>query len=277
MIAGIGAVEICYETHGRAGDPAIVLIRGLGTQLIEWPSSLIHALVAEGMFVVTFDNRDAGLSTEMTAASGNPPYAVADMASDVVGLLDHLDVERAHILGISMGGMIAQHLAFSHGDRVRSLVSVMSSSGDPTLPRPAPEVFARLGRTAEGGDAIIALSAENKAVFGSPAYPETLEVRTAAARRAFERSYRPAGVQRQMQAVVADGSRVERLGRIRVPTLVIHGAEDPLIPLAGGQSTAASIPGAKLIVIDGMGHNIPEALVPEFAGHVIEFVRAQGV
>ncbi len=272
MIADLGAVDICYETQGRAGDPAIVLIRGLGTQLIEWPPALIDSLVAEGLFVVTFDNRDAGLSSQITDVATVPAYRLQDMAGDVVGLLDHLRIDRAHVLGISMGGMIAQHVAFSHGARMRSLISVMSSSGDPNLPRPSPEIFARLGATAEGADAIIALTAENKAAFGSPGYPEPLQVRMDAARRAYERSYRPEGVTRQMQAVIADGSRVARLNDIEVPTLVIHGADDPLVPLAAGKSTAAHVPGAKLVVIAGMGHNIPDALVPEFVGHVIAFV-----
>lgn len=272
MIADLGAVDICYETHGRTGDPAIVLIRGLGTQLIEWPPALIDSLVAEGLLVVTFDNRDAGLSSQIVDIDSVPAYRLEDMAGDVVGLLDHLRIERAHILGISMGGMIAQHVAFSHGGRMRSLISVMSSSGDPGLPRPAPEVFARLGATADGPDAIIALTAENKVAFGSPGYPESLTVRMDGARRAYERSYRPEGVRRQMQAVIADGSRVARLRAIAVPTLVIHGADDPLVPLAAGQSTAASIPGSQLVVIQGMGHNIPGALVPEFVSHVIAFV-----
>ncbi|NJN52316.1 MAG: alpha/beta fold hydrolase [Gammaproteobacteria bacterium] len=274
MIADLGAVDICFETHGAVEDPAIVLIRGLGTQLIEWPPSLIASLVAEGLFVVTFDNRDAGLSTELVDARSSPPYRVEDMAGDVIGLLDHLQVERAHILGISMGGMIAQHVALSHPARTRSLISVMSSSGNPDLPRPAADVFARLNRTATGEDAIIALTAENKAVFGSPGYPESLAVRMTSARRAYERSYRPAGVARQMQAIVADGSRVDRLRTIRVPTLVIHGADDPLVPLAAGKDTAANIPGSRLIVIDGMGHNLPDALVPEFVGHVAAFIES---
>jgi pimeloyl-ACP methyl ester carboxylesterase len=268
MIADLGAVDICYETHGRADQPAMVLIRGLGTQLIEWPPALVDALVAEGLFVVTLDNRDAGLSSEMKSQ-----YGLQDMANDVIGLLDHLHIERAHILGISMGGMIAQHVAFAHPQRMRSLISVMSSSGDPDLPRPAADVMARLGATATGAEAIIAQAADSKAVFGSPAYPEPLADRLSAARRAYERSYRPAGVQRQMAAVIADGSRAQRLQGIRVPTLVIHGADDPLIPLAAGKHTAASVPGAQLVVVPGMGHNIPSALVPTLVGHVMAFVR----
>jgi len=272
-IANVDDVTLCYETHGRRGDPTIVLIRGLGTQLIEWPPALIEGFVKEGFEVVVFDNRDAGLSTEMTGAAGKPPYRLEDMANDVVGLLGRLRVERAHILGISMGGMIAQHVAIGHADRARSLISLMSSTGNPDLPMPAPEIRARLVESADTPEALIALNAENRAVFGSPAYPESLEERLAAARRAYERSYRPDGVARQMQAVIADGSRVARLHSLSLPTLVIHGADDPLIPVAAGRDTAAVIPGARLEIVPGMGHNIPDALAPRIVDIVVGFVR----
>jgi pimeloyl-ACP methyl ester carboxylesterase len=266
-------VSIEYVTHGSPEDPAIVLIRGLGTQLIEWPAALIGALVGAGLFVVTFDNRDAGLSSECTDASGDRPYRLEDMADDVVGLLDHLGIARAHVLGISLGGMIAQHVAFAHSDRMRSLISVMSSSGNPDLPRPAPEIWSRLTARPEGREAIIAANADNRLAFGSPGYPESAEVRLAAARAAYQRSYRPQGVARQMQAALADGSRVERLRRVRVPTLVIHGKDDPLVPLAAGEDTARCVPGAELSVLPGMGHNIPEALAPRIAGIALDFVQ----
>jgi pimeloyl-ACP methyl ester carboxylesterase len=272
-IANVDDVTLCYETHGRRGDPTIVLIRGLGTQLIEWPPALIEGFVKEGFEVVVFDNRDAGLSTEMTGAAGKPPYRLEDMANDVVGLLGRLRVERAHILGISMGGMIAQHVAIGHADRARSLISLMSSTGNPDLPMPSPEIRARLVESADTPEALIALNAENRAVFGSPAYPESLEERLAAARRAYERSYRPDGVARQMQAVIADGSRVARLHSLSLPTLVIHGADDPLIPVAAGRDTAAVIPGARLEIVPGMGHNIPDALAPRIVDIVVGFVR----
>lgn len=271
--ADLGDVSLCYETHGAAGNPTIVLIRGLGTQLTEWPPALLNSLVREGLQVVVFDNRDAGLSTAMTTATGEPPYRLEDMASDVVGLLDHLRVERAHVLGISLGGMIAQHVAIEHRDRVRSLISVMSTTGNPDLPMPSPEMRARLIESAATPEALIELNAQNRAVFGSPAYPESLAERLAAARSAYQRSYRPDGVARQMQAAIADGSRVERLRALSVPTLVIHGADDPLIPVAAGQDTAAVIRGARLEIIDGMGHNIPDALAPRIATLVGAFVR----
>jgi pimeloyl-ACP methyl ester carboxylesterase len=272
-IADLGDVSLCYETHGRRGDPAIVLIRGLGTQLIEWPPALIDGLVREGLEVVVFDNRDAGLSSEMTDLTGDPPYRLEAMADDTVGLLDSLGIERAHIFGISLGGMIAQHVALRYPSRVVSLISVMSSTGNPDLPPPAPEIRARLIETAATPEALIALNAENREVFGSPGFPEPLADRLRAAREAYQRSHRPDGVARQMRAAIADGSRVERLRTLQVRTLVIHGADDPLIPVAAGRDTAAAIPGARLAIIPGMGHNIPDTLAPQIVAIVAEFVR----
>lgn len=273
-MAAVNGISLCYESHceshGERNAPTIVLIRGLGTQLIEWPNALIEGFVRKGLRVVVFDNRDAGLSSEMPEAS--PGYRVEDMAADVVGLMDHLNVRRAHIFGISMGGMIAQHVAIGHAARVHSLISVMSSTGNPDLPQPSPEMRARLVENADSPEALIELNAKNRAVFGSPAYPESLEERMAAARRAHTRSFRPAGVVRQMRAVIADGSRVDRLRSVSVPTLVIHGADDPLIPVAAGRDTAAAIPGARLEIIEGMGHNIPEALAPRIVAVVTAFL-----
>ena len=271
-IADLGDVSLCYKTRGDARKPAIVLIRGLGTQLIEWPSALLDGLVRHGLHVVVFDNRDAGLSSAMTNATGDPPYRLEDMASDVALLLDHLRIERAHVFGISLGGMIAQHVALEHGARVRSLISVMSTTGNPNLPVPSPEMRARLVESAATPEALIALNAQNRAVFGSPAYPEPLAERLVAARSAYQRSHRPDGVARQMRAAIADGSRVERLRGLSLPTLVIHGADDPLIPVEAGRDTAAAIRGARLEVIVGMGHNIPDALAPRIAAIVADFV-----
>jgi pimeloyl-ACP methyl ester carboxylesterase len=272
-VADFGDVSLCYESYGRHGDPAIVLIRGLGTQLIEWPTALIDGLVRESLEVIVFDNRDAGLSSQMTELHGDPPYRLADMAGDTIGLLDVLHIERAHILGISLGGMIAQQVTILHPSRVLSLISVMSSTGNPKLPRPSLETQARLVESAPNAEALIALNAENRAVFGSPGYPETLADRLVAAREAYLRSYRPDGAARQLQAASADGSRVERLCKLAVPTLVIHGADDPLIPVAAGRDTAAVIPGARLEIIPGMGHNIPNALAPQIVAIVAGFLQ----
>jgi pimeloyl-ACP methyl ester carboxylesterase len=268
-MAGVNGVSLCYETYGETQSPTILLIRGLGTQLIEWPNALLDGFVRNGLRVVVFDNRDAGLSTEMPETDR---YRIEDMAADVVGLMDYLRVQRAHVFGISMGGMIAQHVAIGHAERLLSLISVMSSTSNPDLPQPSPEMRARLLEDAESTEALIELNAKNRAVFGSPGYPESLDVRLAAARRAHARSFRPTGVARQMRAVIADGSRVERLRSVRAPTLVIHGADDPLIPAAAGRDTAAAIAGARLEIIEGMGHNIPEALAPRIVEIVTRFL-----
>jgi pimeloyl-ACP methyl ester carboxylesterase len=265
-----GNVELEYATLGDSTAPTLVLIRGLGTQMIEWSPRLLDGLVAAGFHVVTFDNRDAGLSDKAVA-----DYALADMAADVIGLMDGLAIERAGIFGISLGGMVAQLVAFHYPERVTCLFSVMSSSGDPALPQPTPEIRARLLQGAEGRDAVIALNAENRVAFGSPGYPEPADQRLAAAAAAHDRCHYPPGVARQMRAVMADGSRVARLQQIRVPTLVIHGADDPLIPLAAGRDTARHIPGAALEVVAGMGHNLPDALVPTLVALVSGFVARQ--
>ncbi|HSG89926.1 MAG TPA: alpha/beta fold hydrolase [Pseudomonadales bacterium] len=276
--ADTGGARLAYETHGPADGPPLLLIRGLGTQMSEWPPALIEGLAQRGFHVVVFDNRDCGLSSgsEQDPAEG-PAYGLADMADDCVGLLDHLGIGQAHVFGISMGGMIAQTLAIEHPHRLLSLISVMSSTGNPELPRPAPEIMKALLTPAPANkEAAIRQNAENRALFGSPAYPETEEARLAAARRAYERAFRPAGVARQYQAILADGSRVERLRHVNVPTLVVHGADDPLVPPAGGEDTARAIPGARLELIPGMGHNLPAGLVPRFVDLIDAFASEHG-
>ena len=258
-----------YAVAGSDTGIPIVLIRGLGTQMIEWSPCLLDGLVAADFRVITFDNRDVGLSDRASS-----DYALADMAHDVVRLLDGLGIPRAVIFGISLGGVIAQHLAFAYPERILALFPVMTSSGAPDLPRPAAEVFARLSATASDRASSIALNAENRALFGSPGWPEPLESRLAAAALAYDRSYYPAGIARQMRAVVSDGSRVERLRQVRLPTCVIHGLDDPLIPFAAGAHVAASIPGARLEPIPGMGHNLPDGLAPRIVGIVRDFVSA---
>jgi pimeloyl-ACP methyl ester carboxylesterase len=263
----VGAFDFACRRLGDAAHPAIVLIRGLGTQMIEWSPVLLERLVEGGLQVVIFDNRDAGLSSKAADA-----YTLDDMAADVAGLLDALGIERAHVFGISLGGMIAQLVAVNHGGRVACLFSVMSSSGAPGLPAAAPEIRERLLARATGRDATVALDAANRAVFGSPGYPESETARLEMAARAYDRAYCPEGVERQMRAAIADGSRVERLRTIGVPTLVIHGADDPLVPPACGEDTARHIPGAELAIVPGMGHNIPDTLAPVIAEHVLGFI-----
>ena len=260
-------MQLEYEVFGTAENAAIVLIRGLGTQLIEWPGSFIQGLVRANRCVVVFDNRDVGLSSKC-----DEDYSLSDMAGDVIGLLDHLDIERAHIFGISLGGMVAQLVAVEHAARVDCLFSVMSGSGNPEVPTVSPEMYPYLTEKAEGRDAQIELNTRNRALFGSPGYPESEHERRSQAIQAYERCFCPEGVARQMKAANADGSRVERLKTIKVPTLVIHGADDPLVNVAAGKDTAKNIPGAQMLVVPGMGHNIPAALGDYLADRVVRFV-----
>lgn len=265
-IADIGSAKLAWTSFG-AGEP-LLLIRGLGTQMIEWPRAYVDRFVDAGHRVIVFDNRDSGLSSD----HADEDYTVEAMAEDCTGLLDHLGIERARAFGISMGGMIVQHLAIGHGERFSKLVSVMSSTGDPSLPRPAPEILAALTAPAPGGfDAAVEQNAAHRALFGSPAWPLAEEVRLELARRALERAWRPDGVARQYHAILTDGSRRSRLAATGTPMLVIHGADDPLVPLAGGEDTAACVPGAELEVIEGMGHDLPEALAPRIVDRVCAF------
>ena len=260
-------LRFAYQSHGEMGGPAIVLIRGLGTQMIEWSPLLIDTLIEAGLRVVIFDNRDAGLSSRMTE-----DYALADMAADVVALMKALGEQSFHVFGISLGGMIAQLVAALHGDSVRCLFSVMSTSGNPDLPVATKAVRIRLQSTAPDRAGRIALDAENRAVWGSPGYPETEAERLEMATRTYDRCHFPEGVSRQMLAAIEDGSRVQRLAGIRARTLVIHGADDPLILPACGEDTARVIPGAEFQLIPGMGHNIPHALAPEIGTRILAFI-----
>ncbi len=274
-------ITIEYESIGDESKPPLVLIMGLGSQLTHWPDDFCHGLAERGFRVIRFDNRDVGLSTRfeeagmpnlrdaMTqAAEGNPPtppYRAADMAADTVGLLDALGIETAHIVGLSMGGMIGQHIAANHGHRVRSFVSIMSSSGNPNLPPGTPEgrsVLVAAPKDPKSRDSIVDHAVWVYQTIAGPAFPwDEADLRRHAA-RSIDRAYHPAGAARQTLAVLADGSRVEMLKRIAVPTLVIHGSDDPLLPAEGGKDTAANIPNAELKIVEGMGHNLAPPLRP---------------
>ena len=276
-------IDITYEDKGAKDAPAILLVMGLGGQLTLWPDEFVDALVAHGFRVIRYDNRDVGLSTRFDEA-GVPnlkwmfvkaalklpirsAYTLADMAADGMALLDHLGIERAHIVGASMGGMIAQHIAARYPDRVLSLTSVMSTTGNPRLPRAQKEAMRVLANRPMGGDAeaMIAYSVNAARVIGSPAYPAAEDRLQRRVRSDYERGWYPQGVARQMAAIVADGDRRPMLKGIKAPTLVIHGEADPLVPIAGGRDTAANIPGARLVTIAGMGHDLPLALVDTLA------------
>lgn len=286
----VNGIEIEVETRGSAGAPAFMLIRGLSTQLIHWPEVFLDRFVEAGYRVVIFDNRDVGRSTKFEAAgvpalaeilSGTveAPYSVGDMAADAVGVLDALGIERAHVAGMSLGGMIAQHLAFSHGERFRSVTSVMSTSGAEGLPQGTPAALEALAsQPADPSDraSVIAHQMRTQRVIESPGYPATEAELRSYFERGYDRCYAPAGSARQMAAVFSDTTRAARLAEIRLPFLVLHGAEDPLIPLACGEDTAKRVPGAKLQVIPGMGHDVTVANTPVVADAILEFARTHG-
>ena len=279
-------VEIAYETFGRASDPPVLLIMGLGTQMLGWPDGFCQELAARGHFVVRFDNRDVGLSTHLHDAPRPDPvaawsgdfssasYTLSDMAGDTAALLDALGFDSAHVVGASMGGMIAQTLAIEHPERVRSLTSIMSSTGDAKVGRSTQAAMAVLmappvGSRLEAMDRAVA----NYRVIGSPAYRLDEEAVRERAGLSYDRAYDPSGVGRQLVAILASGDRTERLRGVDVPTLVIHGEQDPLVNVSGGRATAAAIPGTELVVIDGMGHDLPRQLWPGIADRMAVLVK----
>jgi pimeloyl-ACP methyl ester carboxylesterase len=283
-------IDLYYEDNGPADAPVILLVMGLGTQMIAWSDDFIQGLVTSGYRVIHYDNRDIGLSTHMHGApAGNliwamfasrvglplsTAYTLGDMAADGVALLDALGIEKAHIVGASMGGMIAQLIAANYPDRVLSLTSVMSTSGAPGLPGPAPEVRKRLMAPRPANptrDQAIAMGADGLKQISYPDPARPADAFETAAARSFDRSYNPMGMKRQLLAIIADGSRVSRLKKITAPTLVIHGAADPLVPMAGSQDITRHVPGARLEIVEKMGHDLPPSQVPHMvsliAGH----------
>ena len=289
-------ISITYEDKGPRDAPAILLVMGLGGQLTLWPDEFVDALNAHGFRTIRYDNRDVGLSTRFEAAGVpnvkwmvvksmiglpvRPAYTLADMAADGIALLDHLGIVRAHIVGASMGGMIAQHIAARYPDRVLSLTSVMSTTGNRRLPRARKEAMQVLANRPMSGDPedMIAYSVRAARVIGSPGYPAAEDRLQRRVRADFERGFYPQGVARQMAAIVADGDRRALLKDIKAPTLVIHGEDDPLVPIAGGRDTAENLAGARLLTIPGMGHDLPLALVDTLAdaiaGHAKEVAVA---
>lgn len=268
-------VELEYDTFGDAGDPPLVLVMGLGAQLIDWPLEFCEALVRQRFHVIRFDNRDAGLSTSLddlgtpdlpalfAGSRDGVPYLLSDLSDDAVGLLDALGIDSAHFVGASMGGMIVQQIAIDHPDRVRSLCSIMSTTGDPSVGQASPEAMSMLGRppAADRAEAIANGVAASR-VIGSPGFAVTDEELTRRSAAKYDRSYRPIGALRQLAATIASPPRTEGLRGVTVPTVVIHGEEDPLINVSGGRAVAEAVPGADLVVIPGMGHDLPEGAWP---------------
>jgi len=287
------AIEV--ERHGDPANPPLLLIMGLGAQLTLWPDEFVDALVARGFHVIRFDNRDIGLSQKFTHA-GRPnfvrvvltamfgmkprlPYHLSDMAADAVGVLDALGIEQAHVVGASMGGMIAQLVAASWPDRVLSLTSIMSTTGNPRLPRPGREAMKALTMPVPPGGGVedyVRIGHYRSDAIGSPGYPADPERRARRLAAEYHRSFHPSGGPRQYAAILADGDRRRRLRRVTSPTLVIHGEDDPLVTVHGGRDTAASIAGARLLTYPGMGHDLPLALIDPMTDAIAELARGAG-
>ncbi len=273
-----GKTEIFYEEFGDAGDPTLVLVNGLGSQCINYREEWCARLVAKGLRVVRMDNRDVGLSTHFSdVPSDEVAYTLSDMAADVIAVLDALGLDRAHVMGLSMGGMIVQTLAIEHPNRLYSMTSVMSTTGEPDVGRASDEAQARLfGPAATDRASAIANHLEGLRIWGSPGkVDEAAQAKHAG--EAFDRAFDPPGVARQIIAVMASGSHAEALRDVGLPTLVLHGSADTLIDPSGGRRTAELIPGARFVLIDGMGHDYPEAYWDEWvdlvAGHVAGATR----
>lgn len=285
-------ITLEYEDFGDGSAPPLLLVMGLGAQLTLWPIELVEALVERGFRVIRYDNRDIGLSHKMDGVRPpamvrhillrrvglrpRVPYTLADMAADGVGLLDALGIDKAHVVGASMGGMIAQHMAFSHPERVLSLTSIMSTTGNPRLPAAQKEALGVLTQRPDSlaETVLVEHGVKIGRTIGSPGYPADEARLRANATRDIRRSLYPAGLPRQLAAIIADGCRRARLAKVRAPTLVIHGDSDPLVPLEAGQDTAAHIPGARLKIIPGMGHDLPLALVEEIAEAIARHAHA---
>ena len=275
LLAPVGnEVELCYQTFGDPEGEPLLLVMGLGGPMTWWDDDLCRMLASEGFYVIRYDNRDTGRSTRIRArvtrgqllwAFGGrrvkTPYSMADLAGDAVALLDHLGLESAHVAGISMGGMIAQTVAIEHPKRVRSLTSIMSTTGRRTVGWQDPRLLpALIAPRKPGRESYVTTSVAFWDVIGSPGYPVDRDKLAERAGETFDRGYSASGVMRQMLAIMQQPDRTQRLRSLRVPALVVHGMADKMVHVSGGRSTAAAIPGAELVLVDGMGHDLPAAL-----------------
>ncbi|MGV9772193.1 alpha/beta fold hydrolase [Streptosporangium sp. NPDC003464] len=279
--ARANGIELAYDTFGAPGGRPLLLIMGLGAQRIHWDEGLCELLADRGHHVVRFDNRDAGESTHLHGAAvpafggdGQPPYLLGDMADDAAGLLDALGWESAHVVGASMGGMIAQTLAIRSPHRVRSLTSIMSTPSVHAAPPTEAAMAALMALVSPDREAAIRQSLLTWEVIGSPGYPLDRERIARLAGLSYDRCYDPAGTARQLAGIIASGDRAPLLKNITVPTLVMHGEDDQLVPLPGGVATAEAVPGARLITFPGMGHDLPRPLWPEFVAAIDELTSA---
>jgi pimeloyl-ACP methyl ester carboxylesterase len=288
-LAPVNGIEIAYQEVGDPGGAPLMLVMGLGTQMLGWDEEFCALLAERGFRVVRFDNRDIGHST-MLESAGVPSrldlfigrresaaYLLSDMATDTIGLMDHLGIESAHVVGASMGGMIGQTLAIEHAKRVRSLVSIMSTTGSRRVGTPTLRAFgALLAKAPQGRDEYIERIVKTFKVIGSPAYPMDEPRFRELSGRLYDRSHNPKGVLRQMHAIGASGDRTAALRKLQLPATVIHGTRDPLVRPSGGRATARAIPAARLRIVEGMGHDLPRALWPTFAGEIADTASRAG-
>jgi pimeloyl-ACP methyl ester carboxylesterase len=284
-------IDLCYQTVGDLDDEPMLLIQGIGTQMIGWPDGFCELLAERGFFVIRFDNRDSGRSTwlpELGVPSvtkalnkqlSDPPYLFTDMADDCAGLLDALGVSAAHVVGASLGGFVAQTLAIEHPERVLSLASVMSSTGSSQVGQPTPAAMeALMTRPPDDRAGYVETIVAIRKVIGSTGFEQDEDWIRETAGRAYDRGVNPDGTQRQLVASICSGSRHDRLGEITAATVVLHGADDPLIDSSGGRATAEAIPGAELVLIDGWGHDLPPAVWERVVDAITENAkRAQEV
>lgn len=289
-------IEIFYEDQGNPDAPAILLVMGLGAQLVLWPDELVAALVGDGFRVIRYDNRDIGLSQKMEGARapspaiqvlrkkiGFPakvPYTLKEMADDGIGLLSALGIEKAHVVGASMGGMIVQLMAIHHPERLLTMTSIMSTTGSGKLPQAEKHAIDALTAPLPSldEDVVIAHGLNIVRNIGTPPsaeFPFDEAAQRERVLRNIRRSVYPAGLPRQLAAIIDDGDRTSRLANVRTPTLVLHGEADPLVKLAGGEATAAAISGARLVTVPGWGHDLPVALVPRLASEIAAHARGQ--
>jgi pimeloyl-ACP methyl ester carboxylesterase len=280
QLARANGIDICYEIFGEASAEPMLLIMGLGAQMIHWDDDFCRQLAARGFRVIRFDNRDIGKSSKLSGGKRltpiellklrflkipiAAPYRLGDMAQDTIGLMDALGIKSAHLVGASMGGMIAQEIAISFPQAVRSLTSIMSTTGNPKVPPPSREATAVLMAPPPATkEEYFVRFAQTWKILRVGSFPEDEALDRSRAERTYERGLNPAGVGRQLRAILASGSRKERLRSVKAPTLVIHGTVDPLVRAEGGKDTAASIPGARLLMIEGMGHALPIPMWPQ--------------
>lgn len=283
QVAPVNGLELAYETFGRSGDPAILLVMGLGTQMIAWPDELCDALADAGFFVIRYDNRDAGLSTFIDAPAPsiadlllrrNVAYSLDDLATDAFGLLDHLGIERAHVAGTSMGGMIAQTMALRRPQRIITLCLSMTTTGSKRVGKPTAAVVRQMAavKPSTSREAAMDDAVASWRLLGTPSALDEAKIRELAG-IAWDRNHDPAGRLRQLGAILAQPDRTARLRELRIPTLVVHGLEDPLVSVTGGLALARAIPGATFIGHHGAGHDLPRSMWRELVRDLLDHIE----